>query len=657
MRCSFPITLVICIILGGSIISIISTNSQAELSQTNNTLNLSCQSETNCLLDNSESGIDMISKQENSASPLSPKTVKIEFIMIPEQIHLALLPIAIDELVIDLRIQEDNTGINSPDLTVEFWAGPSTNTWTLEGGSPSSPKMGDYKIEDAELDLSRGRLLRPGEGVGLSITFEINQPVTWELYLKGNSRLIIPIDWSVNILAENTDEPSSASNPVIVSDVEKITRGALLDADQDCFSFEIPDYIHTMTIIVQWSSVPIEIEQPHSPPELIRNGGNTPKNPAIKSTYEASQQITEIQYDKPMEGTYLACWNGQNNHFQSYSWFAKLSLEGLGSSSPTEFSGDANWLSGEAYVGNKDEVVSVVGSNILTLLVGIIGTSVAFAGFAVPTKTHWPKRYVLPTALFILIIGGIASPVWGLTDEAPVQGEITLDELLDVRMKATYDAGLSESDASAASGFFGLSSDDTISLRLHVSEAHPTGDGRWQIHAEELNDIRIDSYVFGWLSNHQMNTEDEIRFILQAGRAITLDLLMLEALLVVDEKPEGELLHIQWDLIATEPAGSVTDPIWSSRPDSITAKEWDTIQSDLFPQLLTISYCDCGMDGMEVNWRPSDNFDANSIPEISGISIASGFLSNEHLWLASGIGLIIFAGGVEYYNTKNDEEK
>ena len=59
-----------------------------------------------------------------------------------------------------------------------------------------------------------------------------------------------------------------------------------------------------------------------------------------------------------------------------------------------------------------------------------------------------------------------------------------------------------------------------------------------------------------------------------------------------------------------------------------------------------------GIDGMEVSWRSSDNFDQNSIPSIDGISIAGGFLSNEYLWLAGGFALILIAGGIEYFGSK-----
>lgn len=621
----------------------------AELGVGDTTLNLTCLSSSSCLLDNDAIGVDKMSRQESSASPASPVTVSIEFLMNPEQVQLALLPPTIDELVIDLQIQEEIGGLNSPDIVVDFWLGPSTNQWTLDGGSPSSPRLGAYRLLDAELDLSRGRLLRPGDSVGMRISFEIDQPVTWELYLRGDSRITLPIEWSADVASANVDEPSSAGDPVELSDVEELSHGALLDADQDCFRFQLEDNLRAMTIIVHWTSVPLEIEQPHTPPELIRQGGATPRNPAVKTTYEAGEQISEIRYEEPPEGTYLACWSGSSNRFQAYSWFARLSHKGIGSSSPSEFMGDANWLAGEAYVGDASEVTEVTGSGAFTVVIALLGTAAAFAGFAVPSNFRWSKRLLLPVALFLLIVGGIASPVWAMTDEAPRSGEMTLDEVLQARLAVVEEASRTGVKAGAASGFFGLAPGETLNLRLHVTGAHETGDGRWQVHTEELTEIRLDSFVFGWLSDHPMGSEEEIRFILQSGRALTLDLLMLEALLVVDEKPDGDLLHIEWRMAATNPAGSATEPIWASRPDVISQRDWEELQEDLYPELLTISYCDCGTDGMEVTWLSNSKMGASSIPQSSGISIADGFVPRENLWVTGGFTLLLLAGGIEWW--------
>ena len=123
-KSGFATSIILVLILG-----FLSPTTTAELSQSTTTLNLACLSDSSCLLDNAEIGVDVMSRQEESASPLSPKTVKIEFIMSPEQNQLALLPTMIDELVIDFRIREDTAGVSAPDLVVEFWAGPSSNSW------------------------------------------------------------------------------------------------------------------------------------------------------------------------------------------------------------------------------------------------------------------------------------------------------------------------------------------------------------------------------------------------------------------------------------------------------------------------------------------------------------------------------------------------
>ena len=629
-------------------------SSSAELSQSDTTLYLTCLNEASCLLDNSETGVETVSRQESDATPASPKTVTLEFVMNPEQTSLALIPLQIEELTVDLVFSDDVGGISSPDLVVDLWIGSSSNSWTIAGGSPGSPKDGAYTIEEANLDLSRGRMLRPGDEVGLSIAFEVDRPTTWELRLRGDSRLIVPIEWSADIAAKNIDEPSSAGNPVILDDFEDESRGALLDADQDCYRFTLPEHVRSATFVVHWESAPLEVMQPQTPPELIREGGKTPKNPAVKTTFEASEIVSEIRYEDPLEGNYLACWTGKMDRFQAYSWFGRISFQGMGSSSPTEFSGDANWLAGQAHVGDIEDSRGVSGSNAMMLMIGLVSTTAGFAGFAVPTNFVWSKRLLLPLALIMLILGGIASPVFGLTDEAARPGEMTLDELIQHRLEVIAEAGTD--DAASTSGFFGLTDGEKMSLRLHVTGSHPIGDGRWQIQVEELEEVRLDDYVFSYVSSNPIASGDEVTFILHAGRALALDLLMLEALLVVDDAPEGSLMHIDWKMEATSAAGSATGPVWSTRPTSVSEADWKGLQDDLFPELLTISYCDCGMDGMEISWRPSSKLDSNSLATPDGMSVAGGFLSNESLWVGTGIALILLAGGIEYKRVKDAEK-
>ena len=629
---------------------------EAELGVGEATLNLTCLSESSCLLDNEATGLDSISRQESAATPLNPVVVRLEFQMAPDQRQMSLLPPTLDELVIDLIVREDVGGLVAPDIVVDLRLGPSQNQWTIPADTTLTQQQGRYHIENEELNLDRGRLLRPGNPVSLTLSFEIDQPVTWELRLRSDSWLTLPVEWSADVDSANIDEPSSAGNPVELEMVEQIQQGALLDADQDCYTFPIEDNVEALTLHVSWKSVPLEIEQPHTPPDLIREGGNSPRNPAVKTSYEGGETVSEIRYDEPPKGEYLACWTGLSNHFQAYSWFGRLSYEGIGSTSPSDFSGDANWISGQAQVGSSDEFQQFGGAGVFTLLLALLGTGAGISGLAFASNNRWSKRVLIPLALVLLVVGGIASPIWAMTDEAPRAREVLLDDLIEARLAGIERAGLDGGHAAAVSGMFGVKPGENLRLRLHVVGAHPTDDGRWQVHVEELEQVRLDNYVFGYLKDNPMTDIDKVRFILAAGRLLTLDLLMLEALLIVDEPPEGELLHIDWSMAAANGAGTAADPVWTSRPDSISLTDWTRLQNDLYPILLTISYCDCGIDGMEVSYMGNSRLDAGSVPSSEGIEVADGFVAKEGMWVTGGILLLLAAGGIEWYRLRQTQE-
>ncbi len=629
---------------------------QAELGVGEATLNLTCLTESSCLLGNEATGLDSISRQESSASPVNPVIVRLEFPMAPDQRQMSLLPPTLDELVIDLIVREDVGGLSTPDIVVDLRLGPSQNQWTISADTTLPQQQGRYHIENEELNLDRGRLLRPGNPVSLTLSFEIDQPVTWELHLRSNSWLTLPVEWSADVDSANIDEPSSAGDPVELDMVEQIQQGALLDADQDCYKFPIEDHVDALTLHVSWKSVPLEIEQPHTPPDLIRDGGNSPRNPAVKTTYEGGETVSEIRYEEPREGEYLVCWTGLSNHFQAYSWFGRLSYEGIGSTSPSDFTGDANWISGQAHIGSSDEFQQSEGAGVFTLLLALLGTGAAISGLAFASNNRWSKRVLIPLALALLVVGGIASPVWAMTDEAPRANEVLLDDLIEARLAGIEAAGLDGGHAAAVSGMFGIKPGEHLRLRLHVIGAHPTDDGRWQVHVEELEQVRLDNHVFGYLNQYPMTDIDEVRFILAAGRLLTLDLLMLEALLIVDEPPAGELLHIDWNMAAANGAGTAAEPVWTSRPDSISLTDWTRLQNDLYPILLTISYCDCGIDGMEISYMGNNRLGAGSVPDSEGIDIADGFVPMEGMWVTGGILLLLAAGGIEWYRMRVTQE-
>ncbi|MCH2358198.1 MAG: hypothetical protein MK235_01590, partial [Candidatus Poseidoniales archaeon] len=71
---------------------------------------------------------------------------------------------------------------------------------------------------------------------------------------------------------------------------------------------------------------------------------------------------------------------------------------------------------------------------------------------------------------------------------------------------------------------------------------------------------------------------------------------------------------------------------------------------------LTISYCDCGIDGMEVSYMGNSRLDAGSIPSSEGVDIADGFVAKEGMWVTGGILLLLAAGGIEWYRMRQTQE-
>ena len=231
-------------------------------------LNLVC-SDDNCSLFGDAVGDLKITNEERDANPAQPVNVELEFPMRPEQISVSLLPNTIEHLIIDFRILEDGAGITRPEIQVELEIGPSINSWTM---SPPSANLGaqtPYILEGEELDLSQGRILSPSDSVTLRLSFEINQPITWELYLAGNSELKIPIEWSINSAQENIDEPTSLTEPRSISLIGTTTFGGLMSSDVDCFKFDVDEQLESLTVTIEWDQTPVEVEQSHSTPDFI----------------------------------------------------------------------------------------------------------------------------------------------------------------------------------------------------------------------------------------------------------------------------------------------------------------------------------------------------------------------------------------------------
>ena len=137
-----------------------------------------------------------------------------------------------------------------------------------------------------------------------------------------------------------------------------------------------------------------------------------------------------------------------------------------------------------------------------------------------------------------------------------------------------------------------------------------------------------------------------MRFILRSGRLLALDLLLLEALLIVDDEPRGDVLHIDWQMVADPGLGSLSAPAWTSRPDTMSADDWDQVTEAVKPELLSVSFCDCGIDAMELSIRPNLLY-ANDLIAPGGIQSSNGLIPYD-FWVAwLGLLVLVSAGFVE----------
>ena len=621
----------------------------ADLSTEHQTLNLVCSND-DCSLSQDAVGDAMLSEEERDANPLQPVTVTLEFPMRPDQTSVSLLPGLIESMTIDFRIQEDGTGATRPDLEVELILGPSMNSWTLSPPSVSPGNQNPYVLENEELNIANGRILSPLDVVLLRISFEINQPVTWELHLAGDSKIDLPIEWSIDAVTANTDEPTSLTEPRSITLVGATTFGGLMDSDVDCFRFDVDEHLSALTVTISWDATPLEVEQSHTVPEFWDEEGESEDTPEIRTRYEGEIVVNEFRWAEPNDGEHTLCWTGEENHFQTYSFIGSQSILGVGSTSPQEFTGEATWDAGTSQVGQVEKSSETQGAGLFTMGVAGIGIFVAIVAYLVPLSSLWLPRFLLPLSMILLLFGGIISPAVSISNESPNPGEMTFDELLDQRLERVYQGVINDDEGEFGpqwyGGFLGMAPGERLQLMLTIESVHPLGDGRWQIEAAELDGIDLDRLVFGKLNDGRLSADNEVRFILRSGRLLALDLLLLEGLLIVDEEPRGNVLHIDWQMVSDPGLGSLSAPAWTSRPDSMSADDWKQVTDAVKPELLSVSFCDCGIDAMELSIRPNILY-ANDLIAPGGIESSNGLIPHD-FWVAwLGLLVLVCAGVVE----------
>jgi len=647
------------VLLSVLLLSLIMPGVQANLNQSTDggELFLSCVQDNECFLTPVASGEDIISNTV-FASPAQPDTVTLEFEMDPQQKELALLPSTLTSLIIDLRFTGEFSGANKPELELSLIVASTVTTWNFEAEViPSASTSSPYTLEDEPLNLNGERLLWPGQTVRLRMTFVLDRPGTWELHLRGASSLNLEIPWSEDVDARNTDEPSSDLEPQS-TDFETIHYGALLENDRDCWTFTIEQH-ELLNIYLEWESVPIEIQQSHGLPDLIQPSGRLSPAPDVVVKENDESTRTTYRWRALPLGEYIFCIGGTAGKFQPYLWTGQLAFEGMGPLSPNDFDGKAFYPSGTALLGDENEAVSLTQSGFGILFISFL----ALIGFGVDSFRNSTSRLlrfsVFTPGVIFLLIGGVFHPMWVLGEEVQTESEIQLDELIEMRLQQLWDVsypGVPEQVLITHTGAtWGMLDGDNLQLRLLVKEAQPLPDGRWQLIVPELQELRLDQAIFSQVARGGVQTTDEgmleqqtVRFILLAGRSLLLDLLMLEAMMVVDEPPKSSVFHVDFDMVDAPATGSINVPAWATRPASVSANDWVLLQGALFPEQISVSLCDCDLDQLDIRFIQSTGFDVGDIPQQINIENASGLIGFSMPVALLGLFLCTFASRTEY---------
>lgn len=618
-------------------------------------LYLSCRADNDCVLTPVALGEEQVSDQ-TSANTFQPEVLTFEFVADPPQDHVALLPESLASLVVDFRHQTEAGSFFRPAMEVRLILGQNVNEWNFEASVLPEPTSTPYALEDESLDLDEGRVLWTDEPVRLIITVTLDRPGSWELRMRGASSLVLDVPWSIDAEEANTDEPSSASQPLVTS-FEDIHRGALVGADHDCWSFEVETH-EVLRLQVEWELVPIEVEQPHPIPDLITAEGRLSPTPDVLVDDDGDSVKITYRWRALPIGDYTLCMHGSPDKVQPYAWSGVFGYESMGPTDPSGFASASYYPQGAAILGDESNPYVLHGQGFGLLILSVL-TLVVFVVFALRPTTSYGLRFgMFIPGVLMLMVGGILHPLWAMADEVQHDDELVLDDLIDMRLQQLWDVsaeGVPEQTLSTHTGAtWGMLDGEQLKLKLTVEEAIPLEDGRWQLVVPELESLRLDEAIFGQVATGQsqqpqqgMLESQTVRFILLAGRSLLLDLLILEALLVVEDVPESSVFHIDTTMVDTQAAGSFAAPAWSTRPSSISNSDWVRLQGSLFPERISISLCDCDLDLLDVTFLPSNGFDESDVPPQWGIRNADGLLPYASLLMWSGMFLGIAATSIE----------
>ena len=618
----------------------------------------SCNDINDCSLTEFHTGEESISGSVNSATPFSPSTVFIELPMTPSQTEIALIPEEIEELQIDLRYQDDLVGLSRPDLEVTVIIAESTTVIEFQGDSnPADGIQGVYKVNDEPLELAGDRLLWPGEEIRILLQFEVERPGTWQLNLRGASYMFLDIIWSEDVNSRDVDEPSSYASPR-QTELDTVHYGALVEDDWDCWSFDVENH-EILTITIEWEEVPSEIEQNHGRPDLILPDNRLAPAPELET--EVSNGVTKSTWvwrALPV-GEYDFCIGGKLNSFQPYKWVGLIAFESLGPTSPDGF--DYSSWKWQGYGMKADQYGSVDLDGTSGIMVIVLSFALLL-GLVIELRTETTSKAVrfgifIPGVL-VLFLGGIVSPMWAIAGEMPSSDEMTLDELIESRLDQIWHASHPNAPASSRAlhvgSTFGMLDGETLSLRLIADSAWPLDDGRWQLHIPEFYELDFESKIFAKVAEKSDTSPvDDLldshsrSFILLASRTLLLDILMLEALLVVDDLPSSNIILFQTEMVESSKLGTIQEPAWGTRPIDVPEGRWRLMQENLYPNMMSIILLDGIKDDLEFKIKIDTEINHNLMYASNSVKPSEPLLESQYVWVISGIALVLLGIGIE----------
>ncbi len=131
-----------------SLLLLVFDGAEAALSEAEDEQRLifSCFDDDDCSLTPVVTGEEVITGTVTQASPLTPQTVIIEFLMAAPQTQVALLPENYDVLEIDLKMSSNAGGEWHPDLDATIIIGTTNTVVSFEGSQTPSSSVEPYRV-------------------------------------------------------------------------------------------------------------------------------------------------------------------------------------------------------------------------------------------------------------------------------------------------------------------------------------------------------------------------------------------------------------------------------------------------------------------------------------------------------------------------------